>query len=240
MRHSLRSDTKEWDKHTRFWLMIIITLLSSLLIAACDTPGINGNGSNNGVGNGNAGNCNGNNVCNTTNNANSSATPGTPSGVLVSSPTPTPTLEPCPSLLSPSSGVTAIVKGGCQYSITWVFGFKSSNAPGETGINAAGFLNYGSTGNSGGLSNLGIHAGVAYPGGPPTLYAWLVGLGGGCAIVISDSNIQPSAGQLGGAEETSGYVGYPGGPYLPDTYVLAHTTPQPGGGDYQFNLVVAT
>jgi hypothetical protein len=131
------------------------------------------------------------------------------------------------------------VKGGCQYPVTWVFGFRPKEAePYGTGINAAGFLNYGPTGNSGALSRLGIHAGVPYSGvGQTTLYVWLVGLGEGYAIVISDSNIQPTAGQLSSAEEYSGYVGYPGGVYLPQTYVLTSTNPQPGGGDYQFNLL---
>lgn len=89
MRYVTSSGIKYWNSSFKSWLALVVVLLSCLLIAAC------GDGSNNGVGNGNTGNCNGNNVCNSTNNSNAGNI-NTPSSAPLPSPTPFPTPSPTP------------------------------------------------------------------------------------------------------------------------------------------------
>jgi hypothetical protein len=86
MRYMPSSGTTRGNHHSRCWLIMILTLLSCLLIPACDATSVNGNGNK----------CIGPNTCNTVNNSNVGASTSTPSGVLVPSPTPTPTPTPTP------------------------------------------------------------------------------------------------------------------------------------------------
>lgn len=74
-----------WNNRHRFWFITTITLLSCIVLAACDTSNVNGNN----------GSCNGNsNQCIINNNSNSTVNTGTSSGSPVLPPTPTPTPSP--------------------------------------------------------------------------------------------------------------------------------------------------
>lgn len=76
-------DRKPLNNRSRLWL--IITLLSCLLIAACDASNTSGNTT--------IGNCNGTNNCNNTTNSSSGVTNSASSNRPIPSPTPSPTPE---------------------------------------------------------------------------------------------------------------------------------------------------
>lgn len=152
-----------------------------------------------------------------------------------------PTKTPCPTAAASTTNVDAVVTvKGCppvSYPVNWVFGFVSGNGIGMT---ASSFMSYGSGQSLGAISQLGIAPTAPYSG--PPLASWLFWNSGGYAMVISNTAAQPTADQLGTAALHGGFVNWGGGgAYLPQTYELTSTTPQPGGAQgYQFNLVVKT